>query len=341
MKQNKNAPDRSEQKEESGEFSVFLPGKVNRNGKTVMATHPYKATTLEGVYRFVASERWAGNATRRLREISDHDENCKFKMLSFYVATFCCIVTYRKADCVTQTSGFMVLDFDKDEILEAHLASTIEESVKVLKKRLLADERLATVLMFDSPNGTGVKQVVKVGDKQGLTHREAFEALSVYILQRHGVRVDASGSDICRACYLPFDADCFFDADYKTRPACSVDLKVWLKEKRDAEQKERKRLSSQSSSSHTQSANDVYELVEKWVSQSVAYVKGSYNRYVSKCGYLLCEFGVPESQAVDWAINRFSDYKSSDLKSIFSSCYRHGTFGKRIFNNNSKQNIKL
>lgn len=328
-----NAPPDMELKQESGEFSVFPPGYVNRYGKAVMATKHLKTSTIEGVYRFISSERWAGNATCELRKIKEHDENSKYKMMNFFVATFSCIASYRNAQSVTQVSDFMVLDFDEEEIMEANLGDTIEESIAELKRRLLLDQNLATVLMFVSPNGNGIKQVIKVGNKQGLSHREAFDAISIYIHERHGVHIDASGSDICRACFLPYDPDCYFNADYRNLPSCSIDLKVWLKEKHYIEERIRKQHTSKVSCSESRSANDVYELVERWVSKDVAYAKGSFNRYVCKCGYLLCEFGVSEAEATQWAINRFSDYRNSDVKSIFRSCYRYGNFGKREFIN--------
>lgn len=330
------SPTGREHKQMSDTFSVYPPGYVNRYGKDVMSTAPLKDTTIDNVYHFIKSERWAGNATEELRKIEDHDENCRFKMLNFYVATFSCSATYRKADCVKALSPYMVLDFDSEDLKDAYPESTIEDAIKDFCNKLIADENIATVMYFTSPNGNGVKWVIYVGDRQGLTHREAFDAITTYILQRFGVKADKSGSDICRACYLPFDPDCYLNPNYKELKVMPLNLKVWLNEKNMMDNKSNNNMPtihSQQSSIY----NNVYDLVESWVSRDTLYVKGSFNRYVSKCGYLLCEFGVPEAEAEMWAINRFADYRSSEVKSIISSCYRNGHFGKRTFVFNSKK----
>ena len=333
------APPDKEQKQMSVEFSVFPPGYINRYGKAVMATTPIANTTLDKVYEFISNEKYAGKATQELREITEHDANSCFKMMNFYFATFSCMATYRKADSVTSITPYIVIDIDKDDLMKAYAGYTIEEAIEDLKGKLIADKNLATVLVFLSPNGNGLKIVLIVEDETGLSHKEKFDAISCYISQRYGVQIDKSGSDICRACFLPYDPDCYFDANYLTMEPSSIDLGVWLEEKRKMADKER-RSQANANAAHQTSGHysDVYELVERWVSQDVAYATGTYNRYVSKCGYLLCEFGVSEAEATQWAINRFSDYQSSDVKSIFRSCYRYGNFGKREFINNQNKN---
>lgn len=82
--------------------------------------------------------------------------------------------------------------------------------------------------------------------------------------------------------------------------------------------------------------DNVLDLIESWVSQTTLYQPGSYNRYVSKCGYLLCEFGIDENIALSWAIARFSDYNPREVTSIIHSCYRHGNFDIRTFIHSKK-----
>jgi len=329
------SPTVGELKQTTDLFSVFPPGHVNGSGQAVVATTPMANTTIEKVYQFVVSEQWAGKATKELRTIADHGENSRYKMLNFFVATFSCVVTYRKADNVVAESPYQVFDFDKEDVLKAYPDTKIEDAIDDLRAKLLADKNITTVLLFVSPNGNGLKWVVNVGDRQGLTHREAFDAISEYVLQRYKVKVDASGSDICRACFLPHDPNCYVHPDLKNMKASAIDLRVWQNERKGKRAKVAKSVGTPFTGN---TFDDVYGLVESWVSRDVTYAPGSYNRYVSKCGYLLCEFGVAEAEATEWAISRFFDYRPSDLISIFRSCYRNGCFGKRNFiqKNNKK-----
>lgn len=323
----------------SFDFSVFPPGYTNRYGKAVMATTPIANTTLDKVYEFISNEKYAGKVTRELREITEHDANSCFKLLNFYFATFSCTASYRKADSVTSVTPYMIIDVDEEDLMDAYVGQTTEDAIADFRSKLIADNNLVTPLVFVSPNGNGLKAVLYVLDDTGLTHREKFEAIATYILQRYGVALDKSGSDICRACFLPYDPDCYFDANFLAMEPSSIDLGVWLEEKHKMADKKR-RLHATANAAHQTSGHysNVYELVEHWVSQDVAYAKGSFNRYVCKCGYLLCEFGVSEAEAIQWAINRFSDYQSNDVKSIFHSCYRYGNFGKREFRNKKTKN---
>lgn len=333
------APTDKELKEKSDTFSVFAPGHINQYGRVVMAVKPLTHTNIENVYQFITSERWAGNATEELRQIDDHAKNSEFKMLNFYVATFSGMYNYRKTDAVIAESGYMVLDYDEEDILKAYPNHAIEDAVCRLRKKLIADKNLVTVLLFISPNGNGLKQVIKIGDKQGLTHREAFDAIAEYIFQRYGVKVDASGSDICRACFLPYDPDCYLNPKYKEMETSSLNLKIWLAEKNKRNEKVGRQTMLPTAYMASGSFDSVFDLVENWVSKDTVYAKGTYNRYVCKCGYLLCEFGVPEVEAEQWAVSRFSDYRTSDIISIFRSCYRHGNFGKREFIKSNKHKI--
>lgn len=319
-------------------LSVYPPGYLNKYGKAVMHTIPLANTTIDKVYEFITNEQYAGKATRELRMITDHDANSRFKMLNFHFATFSCTASYRKADCVTSVTPYIVIDIDHDDLMKAYAGYSIEEAIADLKGKLIADGNLTTVLVFLSPNGNGLKAVLQVEDETGLTHREKFDAISCYISQRYGVEIDKSGSDICRACFLPYDPGCYLNPDFEHLTSSKLDLRVWLEEKRKMDGLRVSSLSAVKNGVTKGNYNDVYDLVENWVSRDVAYAKGSYNRYVCKCGYLLCKFGVSEPEAEQWAISRFNDYRSSEVSSIIRSCYRNGTFGNREFINSHNTN---
>jgi hypothetical protein len=100
----------------------------------------------------------------------------------------------------------MVLDIDG-------LDST--EQAAELRERLAADPNIETELCFISPKGQGVKWVITLPSwTDGLTFKKKFEAMRDYTCFHHGIDPDTSGSDVSRACFLPYDPDCFINSKY-------------------------------------------------------------------------------------------------------------------------------
>lgn len=309
------------------QFSVFLRGYINKEGKAVPQVRPYKVTTLERVKEYIENPVYAGKATETLRTITDHDENSRFKVLNFCMATFSGIFSYRNGKGLQEHSGLTVLDFDEEDIRKKYPKGDIKKILKKLRKMFKADRVLSSVMIFISPNGNGLKVIIYVGSMQGLSHKECFAAISEYILQKYEIKPDASGSNVDRACFLPYDRECYLNLNFSKWHEPAINLHFALEEKRKREQAEYHAVMK----SFSGKAHDVYELVERWVSRDTAYIEGSYNRYVMKCGYLLCNFGVPEPEAEEWAVARFNDYESRQVRSIIQSCYRNGEFGTKTF----------
>ena len=65
--------------------------------------------------------------------------------------------------------------------------------------------------------------------------------------------------------------------------------------------------------------------------RGVVYEAGNHNKYISDACYMMNRYGVPESECLEWALDRFSDYNEAgnDVASIVRSCYlqteEHGT----------------
>lgn len=189
-------------------FSVFPRGYRNQKGKAVLATNPMTSQNIEGIYRYIISEeaRWATEELRKMLFTATQQEMRDFKALHFKVATFSGIFNYRSARSLVARSPFMVLDIDD-------LSSTQE--ARDLQQKLPHDANIVTALSFVSPKAQGVKWVVELPKwMQGLTFRDQFETLRRYVGFHYGYDADKSGSDVCRACYLPWDSDCFINPQY-------------------------------------------------------------------------------------------------------------------------------
>jgi len=75
--------------------------------------------------------------------------------------------------------------------------------------------------------------------------------------------------------------------------------------------------------------------------RGVVYEAGNHNKYISDACYMMNRYGVPESECLEWALDRFSDYQAegNDVTSIVRSCYlqteEHGT--ERLPKNRSNE----
>lgn len=194
-------------------FSGLAKGYINREGKEVLQVCPDKELSLQQVHDYIVSDAAKDETerlrqiveTERLRQTTDHSESQKFKKLNFRVALFCGLFSKRNAHSLYKASGLMVIDIDD-------LKS--EEEARNINQLLLHDRRIEVVLNFLSPGGKGCKNVIRIGEGTGLSHKDYFTWVYRYLLFEYGIKVDISGSDICRACYLPHDPQCYINPKY-------------------------------------------------------------------------------------------------------------------------------
>ena len=65
--------------------------------------------------------------------------------------------------------------------------------------------------------------------------------------------------------------------------------------------------------------------------RGVVYEAGNHNKYISDACYMMNRYGVPESECLEWALEKFADYqeKGHNIEGIVSGCYtnvdEHGT----------------
>jgi hypothetical protein len=98
----------------------------------------------------------------------------------------------RKAELLTQYSGFVILDLDK-------LSPEDLERAKSLVA--LAPYTFAA---FISPSGNGLKIIVPV-NSTAEHHKLAFQQVSDYYEQALQLVVDPSGKDVSRLCFMSYD----------------------------------------------------------------------------------------------------------------------------------------
>ena len=185
-------------------FSGLAKGYINNKGEAVLQVNPDKELSLQQVHDYIVSDA-AKDETERLRQITDHSESQKFKKLNFRVALFSGLFSKRNARGLYKASGHMVIDID---------GLQSEEEARSVNQMLLHDHRIEVALNFLSPGGKGCKNVIRIDEGSGLSYKDYFTWVCCYLLFEYGIKVDISGSDICRACYLPHDPLCYINPKY-------------------------------------------------------------------------------------------------------------------------------
>ena len=190
-------------------FSIFPTGYWNfTQQKAVPNQKPQQTQTIEWVGEYITSghARWATEELRKMLPTASREEKQAFKALNFEYATFSGVFSYRNARSLVERSPFLALDIDD-------LSSTKE--AREVQQMLCADKNIETALCFVSPKGLGVKWIVRLPEwTEGMDFKEQFAEMRNYVGFNYGIDPDKSGSDVCRACYLPWDEQCYINPKY-------------------------------------------------------------------------------------------------------------------------------
>ena len=195
-----------EKEKQIKQFSVYGYGYRNRDGKVVLAVKPEGTATISNIYQYITSES-AKHATKQLRKMelqgATREELSDYKKLYFKIVTFSGTFSYRNSKSIISRSPYLVIDIDD-------LAS--ENEARQLAQRFISDPYVETELCFVSPKGRGVKWIITLPEWwQPLPFKQQFEAARMHVIFHYGVPVDVSGSDVCRACFLPYDPQCYIN----------------------------------------------------------------------------------------------------------------------------------
>jgi len=156
---------------------------------------PSETMRLHQVFALITSDKYK-KITEDLRVITDVKEASKFKANCFDYVTFSGTFEKRNDSNLLQHSNLLTIDFD-------HL-----DNLQELKTQLLNDEYFETEMLFISPSGDGLKWIIRI-DVSEVSHSEYFTAVANYIKRTYNIKVDQSGKDVSRACFLPYDPTAF------------------------------------------------------------------------------------------------------------------------------------
>ncbi len=187
-------------------FSYFNPPiapQKDAGGKILRAATltPYTEVDVVQLHQYITTNEELQALTEAVRAAPDMRE-AKARLLPYVLP--CGIFSYRNRDSLMKPSGLLPIDVD-------HLSS-MEEAAE-LRQLLFDDPMLRPSLCYISPSGLGVKAFVPYTlPPEGNADVNAYVSEQLnwamcYVGTLYGNdRVDRSGKDLARACFLCHDS---------------------------------------------------------------------------------------------------------------------------------------
>lgn len=227
----------------------------------------------------------------------------------------------RKAELLTQYSGFVILDLDK-------LSPEDLERAKSLVA--LAPYTFAA---FISPSGNGLKIIVPV-NSTAEHHKLAFQQVSDYYEQALQLVVDLSGKDVSRLCFMSYDPDSYRNINAEP---FNVNIETAAQEP----PKKEKPKAEQEPIKHTEGSSDETDWLEvfgkcvDFTDRKANYTEGNRNNYVHLLACNCNRAGIPENIALGYILQHF-DLDTEEATPTIHSAYANNVADFAKFANNAK-----
>lgn len=205
----------------------------------------------------------------------------------------------------------------KDEFLTAYIPKVIVDldgisAPELVRVRQLVEKDVHTYACFVSPSGKGLKIIVTVNSLTGELpkeiaeinkfHKVAYQIVADYFAKLLDVKVDTSGRDKGRLCYVSYDPALFLNTN--------AEAFIW----HEAEKK--KPVSASKSKRIFQDSFNIVSKVEE-------YVEGNRNNFIFYVNNLLNRQGVPLEEARKLSVMRFTDVDTQEIEAAVQSAYSH------------------
>ena len=181
-----------------------------------------------------------------------------------------------------------------------------------------------TLLAFVGLSGRSVKIVVpfvlpdgslpKKEEQARMFHAAAYQLAVRHYQPQLGSIISLKEPFLSRGCRMSVDPDAYYNPE-------ALPLQVKLPPAPSAKPGRPKGRKAKPGR-YTATAGKAAEVSGKRLEdEGIRYEPGHHNEYVMRTGYLFNLYGVPEAEAVAWAIEAFADYGAATVESTFRSCY--------------------
>ena len=227
-------------------------------------------------------------------------EQYKEEKKSLPAVTFSGTFSCRRADGLLVYSNFVVVDIDNLE------ASVLTD----LRVNLLTDKYVLSY--FASPSGNGLKVLVQVDNAPEHHHLAAMQ-LENYFSDQYNIKVDASGKDVCRLCYVSSDPDLHLKQNevfaVNTTPAPVKPVKHYTVP------------FDPNKGPATEDPDYIYDVCKKWVDAKFIFAMGSRNIYIHAMASALNRCGVSRGDAISLLENNLPPIENTQWHQSVKSAY--------------------
>lgn len=214
----------------------------------------------------------------------------------------------RAIDQIKDYNNLVVLDIDK---------LSKKEFTKV-RKAVCKDP--FTHICFTSPSGNGIKFIIKV---EGTADKIKGYFLSIekYYLAKYNVKIDASGKDVSRLCFLCQDVNLYVNND------CKIYTNFIVEKIEPVKPFTKKEAIEFEASSTTQ---DVFVFTEK----KISYTEGNRNRFLNLFCNNCNRKGISMSDCSNYCFANMPDRDKAEIIQTVENAYNnnvneHGKYAKK------------
>lgn len=229
----------------------------------------------------------------------------------------------RKAELLTQYSGYVILDLDK-------LNPTDLERAKSLVA--LAPYTFAA---FISPSGNGLKIIVPV-NSTAEHHKLAFQQVCDYYEQALQLVVDPSGKDVSRLCFMSYDLDCYRNINAEPFKV-NIEQEPEPKKKQEPPKGEQTEPKAEQPSNEEQDWLEVFGKCVDFTDRKSSYSDGNRNNYVHLLACNCNRAGIPQSIAEGYILQHF-DLDPQEATPTINSAYANNVADFAKFANFAETN---
>lgn len=237
-------------------------------------------------------------------------EQLKKRLLAFTVSSS--YQGVRKREHLTAYHPLLILDLDK-----------LPQS-EIPRLRQLIEQAPYTVACFLSPSGNGLKVIVYAAVEIPScveNHRLIYDRMRIWYEWLLGVKIDASGSDAGRLCFVSYDPDLYLSPRFKGWLQGDEPLPTDLESVAHCEPEE-----SAADEGGIEFSPDVKErlsLARKRTSRKFRYVEGNRNNYVFQFACHCNRLGVPKRSVQLYGQRCFKGLVVEELFQAIESAYLH------------------
>lgn len=250
------------------------------------------------IMNLISNGKWE-REINYLRTLSEQEY--KNQKRNLVAVTWSGVFAERKITGLQNYSGIVCLDIDNIDY----------DQIRTLKNSFGYDPHV--MFAFESPSGKGIKILIKVNTGPE-HHTAAFLHLQNVFENQYLLKVDPSGKDVSRLCYVSFDPHSYY----------SENAKVFEVDTRFAEIT--KSYTPNPNFVNYKASSDsrrIFDVCTKWVNRTMQYASGQRNRYVHAMACALNRCGMNMDDAEAMLDNEFRDLEPGEVKGCVKSAYFH------------------